>query len=52
MATQIAATPVVRGKRAKELYEIYNKKPSKDTERGIKVLEQTYGKLIKNDSIR
>jgi len=47
MATQIAPTPVVKGQRAKELYENLQKKPSKSTESGLKKLENMFKGVIK-----
>lgn len=47
MATQIAATPVIKGSEAKKIYQEANRKPSPKAEVGAKKLAMMFEKMIK-----
>ena len=47
MPTQIAATPVIRGKEAKKIYQEANRKPSPKAEIGAKKLSMRFDKMMK-----
>lgn len=47
MATQIAATPVVKGTEAVKILKEANRKPSKESEKGAKKLASIFGKMMK-----
>lgn len=47
MATQIAATPVIRGSEAKKIYQEANRKPSPKAEVGAKKLSMMFEKMMK-----
>lgn len=42
MATQIAATPVIKGNQAKKIYQEANKKPSEKAKLGAEVLAKKF----------
>lgn len=47
MATQIAATPVVKGSEAVRIFKEANRKPSKESEKGAKKLADIFEKMMK-----
>jgi len=47
MATQIAATPVVKGKAASTIYKEMQRKPTKASKKGAKILVSKFSKLVK-----
>lgn len=47
MATQIAATPVIKGKEAIRIYKEANREPSPKAENGAKKLAELFEKMIK-----
>ena len=47
MATQIAATPVVKGEEAVRILEEANRKPSDKAEKGVKKLAGIFDKMMK-----
>lgn len=47
MATQIAATPIVKGKEALKILEEANRKPSKEAKKGAEKLVKTFEKMVK-----
>lgn len=47
MATQIAATPALKGQEAAKVYKEAHKKPSKNIEVGIKILAEKFEKKLK-----
>ena len=47
MATQIAATPVVKGSEAKKILKEANRKPSKESEKGAKKLADIFDRMMK-----
>lgn len=46
MATQIAATPVIKGSEAKKIYQEANRKPSPKAEVGAKKLADIFEKIM------
>lgn len=47
MATQIAATPVIRGSEAKKIYKEANRLPSNEAKKGAKKLIAIFDKMMK-----
>ena len=47
MATQIAATPVVKGAEAVKIFKEANRKPSKESEKGAKKLADIFEKMMR-----
>lgn len=47
MATQIAATPVVKGSEAVKIFKEANRKPSKESEKGAKKLADIFEKMMR-----
>lgn len=47
MATQIAPTPVVRGKAAEEILKEMRRKPTPASKEGAKILASKFCKLVK-----
>lgn len=47
MATQIAATPVVKGSEAVRIWKEANRKPSEKSEKGAKKLADIFEKMMK-----
>lgn len=47
MATQLAATPVIKGEEAVKILSEANCKPSKEAKKGAKKLEAIFKKMIK-----
>lgn len=47
MATQIAATPVIKGDEARKIYNEANRKPSKEAKKGAKKLDNIFGNMMK-----
>ena len=47
MATQIAATPIIKGDEAKKVFLELKKKPNPQVKKGEKKLEQMFKDLIK-----
>ena len=47
MATQIAATPVIKGSEAIKILEEANRKPSKESEKGAKKLADIFDRMMK-----
>lgn len=47
MSTQIAATPVIRGKEAKKIYQESNRKSSAKAEIGAKKLADMFEKMMR-----
>lgn len=47
MATQIAATPVVKGEAAKTIYKEMQRKPTQASKKGAQILMSKFGKLVK-----
>lgn len=49
MATQIAATPVIKGTEAKEILKEINRMPSQKAEAGAKKLTDIFEKMMKRN---
>lgn len=47
MATQIAATPVIKGPEAIKILKEANRKPSKESEKGAKKLAEIFDRMMK-----
>ena len=47
MATQIAATPVVRGEAAKAIHKEMQRKPTQASKRGAQILLSKFSKTVK-----
>lgn len=47
MATQIAATPVIKGPEATKILKEANRKPSKESEKGAKKLADIFDRMMK-----
>lgn len=47
MATQIAATPIIKGPEAEKILQEVHRKPSKETEKGAKKLADIFEKMMK-----
>ena len=47
MATQIAATPVIKGSEAIKILKEANRKPSKESEKGAKKLADIFDRMMK-----
>ena len=47
MATQIAATPVIKGAEAIKILKEANRKPSKESEKGAKKLAEIFDRMMK-----
>ena len=47
MATQIAATPVIKGSEAIKILEEANRKPSEESEKGAKKLADIFDRMMK-----
>lgn len=47
MATQIAATPVIKGPEAIKILKEANRKPSKESEKGAKKLADIFDRMMK-----
>ena len=47
MATQIAATPVIKGPEAVKILKEANRKPSKESEKGAKKLAEIFDRMMK-----
>ena len=47
MATQIAATPVVKGEAAKAIIKEMQRKPTQESRRGAEILMKKFAKIVK-----
>lgn len=47
MATQIAATPIIRGSEAKKIYQEANRVPSNNAKKGAQKLATIFDKMMK-----
>lgn len=47
MATQIAATPIIKGLEAEKIFQEVHRKPSEKTEKGAKKLADIFDKMMK-----
>lgn len=47
MATQIAATPIIKGPEAEKIFQEVHRKPSEETEKGAKKLADIFDKMMK-----
>lgn len=47
MATQIAATPIIKGPEADKILEEIRRKPSEDTKKGAQKLADIFEKMMK-----
>ena len=47
MATQIAATPVIKSPEATKILKEANRKPSKESEKGVKKLADIFNRMMK-----
>ena len=47
MATQIAATPVIKGPEAMKILREANRKPSEESEKGAKKLAEIFDRMMK-----
>lgn len=47
MATQIAATPIIKGSEAKKILKEVHRKPSGDIEKGAQKLAEIFEKMMK-----
>lgn len=47
MATQIAATPIIKGAEAVKILKEANRKPSKESEKGAKKLADIFDRMMK-----
>lgn len=47
MATQIAATPVIKGPEARKILKEANRKPSKESEKGARKLADIFDRMMK-----
>ena len=47
MATQIAATPVIKGPEASKILKEANRKPSKESQKGAKKLADIFDRMMK-----
>lgn len=48
MATQLAPTPVVKGKAAEQIYKEMQRKPSEAAKQGAKLLIEKFSKMVKS----
>lgn len=51
MATQIAATPVIKGTEARKIYKEANRLPSKKAKEGAKKISKIFDKMMSGDEI-
>lgn len=47
MATQIAATPIIKGPEAEKIFQEVHRKPSEETAKGAKKLSDIFDKMMK-----
>ena len=50
MATQIAATPVVKGQEARKILDEAKRRPTAATRRGVKKLKDEFAGMVKKDN--